>query len=122
MTQAEYCQAHSLKNHRLTYYNYPCGLADDEVQVPGHSRKRAKPRPLPADIEREIRHYDLTDAEKFCSDPACGCALKPMAIDPCEQLDIVPAKMKVIVHNRKSTRVHLAKVASRSPRCRGRRS
>jgi transposase len=78
----------------------PDDVGDDDVHVPGHSRKRGKRKPLPADIEREVINYDLTDAEKFCSDPACGCALKPMGIDSCEQLDIVPAKMKVIVHNR----------------------
>ena len=78
----------------------PDDVGDDEVHVPGHIRKRGKRKPLPADIEREVRNYDLSDAEKFCSDPECGCALKPMGFDSCEQLDIVPAKMKVIVHNR----------------------
>lgn len=78
----------------------PDDVSDDKVHVPGHIRKRGKRKPLPADIEREIINYDLSDADKFCSDPACGCALKPMGFDSCEQLDIVPAKMKVIVHNR----------------------
>ena len=75
-------------------------VGDDEIPLPGPGRKRGKRRPLPADIEREIRSYDLADSEKFCSDLECGCALKPMGIDSCEQLDIVPAKMRVIVHNR----------------------
>jgi len=78
----------------------PEDLGDDEVYVPGHTRARGKRKPLPADIEREIRNYDLSDVEKFCSDPGCGCALSPMGVGSCEQLDIVPAKMKVIVHNR----------------------
>jgi transposase len=78
----------------------PDDVGDDEVEVPGHTRRRGKRKPLPADIEREVRSYDLSDAEKFCSDPDCGCALKPIGFDSCEQLDIIPAKMRVIVHNR----------------------
>lgn len=38
----------------------PDDVGDDEVHVPGHIRKRGKRKPLPADIEREIRHYDLS--------------------------------------------------------------
>ena len=76
------------------------GAGENKIRVDGHTRQRGKRKPLPADLEREIRNYDLSDAEKFCSDPSCGCALKPMGIDSCEQLDIVPAKMRVIVHNR----------------------
>jgi transposase len=79
----------------------PDDVGDGEVHVPGHTRARGKRKPLPADIEREIRNYDLSDADKFCSDAACGCALKPMGVASCEQLDIIPAKMKVIVHNRR---------------------
>jgi len=78
----------------------PNDVGDDEVHVPGHTRKRGKRKPLPADIERVVRNYDLSDSEKFCSDPECGCALKPIGFDSCEQLDIIPAKMRVIVHNR----------------------
>ncbi|MEH6446836.1 MAG: IS66 family transposase zinc-finger binding domain-containing protein [Oceanospirillaceae bacterium] len=40
--------------------------------------------------------YDLTDAEKFC--PHDGTALSLIGHDQHEQLDIIPAKVKVLRH------------------------
>ena len=71
----------------------PNDVGDDEVHAPGHTRNRGKRKPLPADIEREVRNYDLSDAEKYCSDSDCGCALKPMGSSPLT-LNISPSTAK----------------------------
>lgn len=79
----------------------PEDIADDEIHVPGHTRARGKRKPLPAELPRVEKIYDLTENEKICSDPECGCALKQIGTEASEQLDIIPAKVQVIVHKRK---------------------
>lgn len=59
----------------------------------GHGRK-----PLPKDLPRERVVHDLTPEEKLC--PECGTERKPFGEDISEQLDYVPASIKVIEHVR----------------------
>ncbi|MCK5881437.1 MAG: IS66 family transposase [Sinobacterium sp.] len=70
-----------------------------EIEVTPHTRKKKKRVSIPADIPREEKIYDLSDAEKFC--PHDGTALKSMGEDTHEQLDIIPAQIKAIRHIRK---------------------
>lgn len=68
--------------------------ASDE-RSPGTPRGRGK-RALPADIERiEVRH-ELPDAERRC--PHDGTALEVIGEQASEQLDIVPAQVRVLRH------------------------
>jgi len=65
------------------------------------SKKRKVKRgrkPLPAHFHREIREYDLSDAEKHCE---CGCLKQFISESVSEQLKIIPASIHVIQHRRK---------------------
>jgi len=69
------------------------------VTVASHQRK-ARPRvSIPDDLPREEIIHDLPESEKTC--PHDGEALTCIGEDIHEQLDIVPAKIKVLRHIRK---------------------
>lgn len=73
--------------------------AGEEIHVPAHTRNKTPGRkPLPADLPREQRVYDLTEEEKTCG---CGKELTHIKDEVCEQLEIIPAKVYVIQHVRK---------------------
>jgi transposase len=73
--------------------------ADEEIHIAAHTRKKTPGRkPLPADLPREQRIYDLPEEEKTC---ACGAHLTHIKDDTCEQLELIPAKVYVIQHVRK---------------------
>lgn len=59
----------------------------------GHGRRR-----IPDDLPRERQIHDLPDEEKPC--PCCGTMRTPIGQETSEQLDYVPAKIKVIEHVR----------------------
>lgn len=67
--------------------------ADAPVKRTGHGRRR-----LPTSLPREKIIHDLPDAEKAC--PCCGTARHIIGKRTHEQLDYVPAKVKVIEHVR----------------------
>lgn len=70
---------------------------DDVVTVPEHQRKRRGRPALPKELPRITRTYDLTDEEKRCS---CGCELSKIGEKKREQLEFIPAQVRVIVHVR----------------------
>ena len=71
---------------------------DAEITVASFSRKAGNGRkPLPKDLPREQIIHDLLDTEKVC---ACGSALHQMGEDRSEQLEFIPAQVKVIEHIR----------------------
>lgn len=55
-------------------------------------------KPLPADLPRVRIEHDLPEADKRC---ACGCLQSEIGEVTSEQLDIVPAQIRVLVHVRK---------------------
>ena len=59
----------------------------------GHGRRR-----LPADLPRERIVHDLAEADKPC--PCCGKLRELIGKETSEQLDYVPAKLRVIEHVR----------------------
>ena len=59
----------------------------------GHGRRR-----IPEDLPRERRIHDLPEEEKPC--PCCGTMREVIGQEVSEQLDIEPAKLKVIEHVR----------------------
>ncbi len=66
--------------------------------VKSHERK-ARPRvSIPEHYPREEIVHDISETEKVC--PKDGTELKVIGSDDHEQLDIVPAKIKVIRHVR----------------------
>lgn len=73
--------------------------ADEEIHVASHARKKSPGRkPLPENLPREQRIYDLSEAERIC---ACGQLLTHIKDETCEQLDVIPAKVYVIQHVKK---------------------
>ncbi|TVP82681.1 MAG: IS66 family transposase [Puniceicoccaceae bacterium] len=71
---------------------------DDTVEVPAHTRRK-KPRvSIPAHIPREEVWYELPESERVC--PHDGTELKAIGTEDHEQLDIIPAQAKVILHRR----------------------
>ncbi|EDP98835.1 hypothetical protein KT99_14395 [Shewanella benthica KT99] len=67
----------------------------DDVSV--SPKKRAKCKPLPKDLPREIITHDISEADKQC---ACGHQLTLMEQDSSEKLKFVPAQISVIEHVR----------------------
>src|SRR5690606_35293349 len=71
---------------------------EDTVEVPAHQRRK-KPRvSLPPHLPREEVLYELPEAERVC--PHDGAELKAIGTEDHEQLEIIPAQAKVIVHRR----------------------
>ena len=68
--------------------------------VKGHRRKKGGGRrPLPDDLLRIRRDYDLTADQRCCQN--CGHTLSPIGESVSEQLEIIPALMYVMQHVRK---------------------
>lgn len=67
------------------------------VPVAAHERKRGGRKPLPDYLPRVRIEHDLPEGEKTCP---CGCALTHIGEDSSEQLDIVPAQVRVLQHVR----------------------
>jgi len=72
---------------------------EEEITVASYTRTNKPGRkPLPADLPRIPRVYDLPEHEKTCT---CGCALTHIKDEKSEQFEIIPAKIYVIEHIRK---------------------
>ena len=67
--------------------------ADIESTVNATKKKTGR-KPLPADLPRETRLIDLADAEKIC--PCCNGDLHKIGEEKSEQLEYIPASLKVI--------------------------
>jgi transposase len=70
----------------------------ETLTVPAHARKKPGRKPLPDYIEREEVLHDLPEAEKVC--PHDGALLERIGEDVSEQLDVIPAKVRVLRHIR----------------------
>ncbi len=78
----------------------PKGLGkelEEEIQIPGHTRKKRGRKPLPENLTRVEKVYDIKEEDKVCN---CGCELKRIGEETSEQLDIIPAKIQVVRHIR----------------------
>jgi len=63
-----------------------------------YTRTKPKRKPLPADLPRERVEYELDEADKVCG--GCGEALDRIGEETSEQLDYIPATLRVIEHVR----------------------
>lgn len=71
----------------------------EEISVPAHTRKKPGRKPLPAELERVRIVHDIPESEKPC--PCGGGKLRrPVGEVVSEQLDIVPARIRVLQHAR----------------------
>ena len=71
---------------------------EDENEGHLHIRKIPKRKPLPKNLPREIIIHDISEEDKVCRD--CGHELHKMGEDKSEQLEFIPAQIKVIEHIR----------------------
>ena len=55
-------------------------------------------KPLPKDLPRERREYTLPESERKCS--CCNQTMQPFGEETSEQLEYIPARLKVIEHAR----------------------
>jgi transposase/uncharacterized coiled-coil protein SlyX len=92
-------------NRQLGLFNEAEAAVDEEevadavsLTVPAHQRKKPGRKPLPDYIERVEVLHDLPEAEKVC--PHDGTALERIGEETSEQLDVIPAKVRVLRHIR----------------------
>ena len=62
-----------------------------------YTRNKPKRRPLPDNLPREVIEHDVPEHEKQC---ACGCLKQRIGEEVTEQLEVIPAQLKVIQHVR----------------------
>jgi transposase len=79
--------------------------SDDEESSAktSQAKSRSKPkghgrRPIPSDIPRETIVHELSSEDRLC--PCCGRLRKEIGRDVSEQLEFVPAQLKVLRHER----------------------
>jgi len=72
---------------------------DDEILVPAHKRKKRGRKPLPDNLPRVDVVHEIPESERHC--PHDGALLTEINEVISEQLDIIPAKIRVIRHIRK---------------------
>ena len=63
------------------------------TEVPAHTRRKPKRRPLPESLPREEVVVDISEADKHCK---CGHQLVRIGEETCERLDVIPPRIKVI--------------------------
>src|SRR4051812_27031133 len=66
--------------------------------IRGHLRRGGGRGRLPDHLPREVVDHDLADVEKLC--PCCGETRQRIGCETSEQLEFVPAVLKVIEHRR----------------------
>jgi len=69
-----------------------------KVAVPAHERAKRGRKPLDPALPREVIRHELAQAERVCAHD--GSTLEEIGVEASEQLDIVPAKIRVIRHER----------------------
>jgi transposase len=67
------------------------------IEVPAHTRQRGKRALLPDYLPRERIVHDLPESEQTCP---CGCSLSAIGEETSEQLDVIPARVRVLQHVR----------------------
>lgn len=91
---------------QLSLFNEVEQVAEEETdniavattQTIQHTHQRSKRQPLLKDLPRETLIHDIREEEKMCS--CCGGALHKMGEQRSEQLEFIPAQIKVIEHIR----------------------
>lgn len=70
---------------------------EDNTITVTYTRAKPKRRALPPELPREVIEHDVADLDKICS---CGCQKTRIGEEISEQLEIIPAQLKVIAHVR----------------------
>jgi len=72
---------------------------DDSITVPEHKRRKSGRKKLPDTLPRVDVVHELPEEERVC--PHDGAVLSEIGEDVSEQLDIIPASIRVLRHIRK---------------------
>ncbi len=72
--------------------------AEPTATIPEHQRRKPGSKAISKDLPRMAVEHDIPEAEKVC--PFDGTALERMTPETSEQLDIIPGKVRVLVHQR----------------------
>ena len=70
---------------------------EDNTITVTYARGKPKRRTLPEDLPREVIEHDISENDKLCT---CGCMKQRIGEEVTEQLEIIPAVLKVIAHVR----------------------
>ncbi len=70
-------------------------LEQDKTPSKVTPQKKPGRKPLPADLPRIRIEHSLPESEQRC---VCGCERTVIGEESSEQLDIIPAKIQVLVH------------------------
>lgn len=70
---------------------------EDNTITVTYTRNKPKRRSLPDNLPREVMEHDVPEHEKQC---ACGCVKQRIGEEVTEQLEVIPAQIKVIQHVR----------------------
>jgi transposase len=71
---------------------------EQSIEVPAHRRARRGRKPLDPALPREVIRHEIAESERRC--PVDGNVLVEIGVEASEQLDIVPAQIKVLRHER----------------------
>ena len=71
--------------------------SDVVIETPETPKKSKARKPIPAEYPRVEVIHDLSEDQKTCS---CGCQMTSFGMDVSEQLDVVPAYIRVLQHKR----------------------
>jgi len=99
--QKQFGKSSEVSPDQLALFNEAEAIAEaitPEQETVSYTRRKPKRKPLPKDLPREIIIHDISDADKICDD--CGHELHKMGEDKSEQLEFIPAQIKVIEHIR----------------------
>lgn len=97
-TDPNHPQARLFDEAELPTENKSIETVEEKITVPSHQRKKTGRKPLPLDLPRERREYDIDESLKTCG---CGSKLSCIGEDISEQLEVIPMQMFVIEHVRK---------------------
>lgn len=82
---------------QLTQHPGDDPLIETEPTFKG-KRRRGRKGKLPHDLPREIVRHELSPAERIC--PCCGEQRHEIGVESSEQLELIPAVLKAIQHDR----------------------
>ena len=103
--QRQFGRSSEASADQLGLFNESEQLAEDvtdeaapERETLTYTRNKPKRKPLPKDLPRETVVHDIAEADKVCD--CCGGDLHKIGEESSEQLEFIPASIKVIEHIR----------------------
>jgi transposase len=73
-------------------------LIDNDLSKGKRRRRNGRSGKLPAHLSREVVRHELDEAARGC--PCCGNERHEIGVESSEQLELIPAQLKVIQHDR----------------------